>query len=77
MCQPVGVGINKVIKCGMHEKWEDWMLEGEGIPNGAAKEPTRELVSEWRVTVYTNIPGQMVRNAWMKKGMNGFKPTND
>jgi hypothetical protein len=45
--QPIDVGINKTIKCGMHEKWEDWMLEGEGIVDDAAKEPTRKLVEEW------------------------------
>ena len=49
------------------------MLEGEGSVNGAAKEPLRKLVAEWRVDVYSNIPGQTVRNAWLKKGMNGFK----
>jgi hypothetical protein len=57
-----------MIKCGMQEKWEDMMLEGEGILNGAAKEPSRKLVVEWLVDVYSNIPGQSVRNAWMKKG---------
>jgi hypothetical protein len=48
------------------------MLEGEGIVNGAAKEPSRKLVAEWPVDVYTNIPGQMVKNAWMKKGYEWF-----
>ena len=40
LCQPVDVGINKSIKTAMREKWEDWMLDGEGMVNGAAKEPT-------------------------------------
>jgi hypothetical protein len=73
LCQPADIGINKMIKCGMREKWEDWMLEGEGIVNGAAKEPLRKLVAEWLVDVYSNIPGQTVRNAWMKKGYEWFK----
>jgi hypothetical protein len=72
LCQPVDIGINKVIKCGMREKWEDWMLEGEGIVDGVAKEPTRKLVAEWLVSVYTNMSGQTVRNAWMKKGYEWF-----
>ena len=38
LCQPVGMGINKSIKMGMREKWEDLMLDGEGILNGVAKE---------------------------------------
>ena len=28
LCQPIDVEINKTLKCGMREKWEDWMLEG-------------------------------------------------
>jgi hypothetical protein len=36
------------------------MLEGEGIVNGAAKEPLQKLVVEWLVDVFSNIPGQMV-----------------
>jgi hypothetical protein len=44
LCQPVDVGINKTIKSGMQQKWEDWMLEGKGIVNGAANEPTRKLL---------------------------------
>ena len=55
LCQPIDVGINKTRKCGMQEKWEDWMLEGEGIVDGAAKGPTQKLVAEWIVDVYNNI----------------------
>jgi hypothetical protein len=36
----MGVRIHKMIKVGMREKWEDWMLEGEGIFNGTTKEPS-------------------------------------
>ncbi len=61
-----------MIKYGMCEKWEDWMLEREGIVNGAEKEPSRKLVMEWLVDVCSNNPGQMVRNAWMKKGYEWF-----
>ena len=42
------------------------MLEGEGIVDGAAKEPLWKLVAEWLIDVYTSVPGQMVRNALMK-----------
>jgi hypothetical protein len=50
----------------MGEKWEEWMLRGGGIVNGFAKEPSRQLVAEWVVDVYTNLPAQIVRNLWMK-----------
>lgn len=72
LCQPVDVGINKVIKCGMREKWEDWMLEGDGIVDGVAKEPSRKLVAEWLVDVYTNMDAKTVRNAWMRNGFEWF-----
>jgi len=44
----------------MREKWENWMVMGEGIENGVAKEPTRQLVAEWAVEVYKNLPAQTV-----------------
>lgn len=72
LCQPVDVGINKTIKCGIRDKWEDWMIEGEGIVDGAAKEPSRRLVAEWVLDVYNNFPNQIARNAWMKKGYEWF-----
>ena len=57
---------------GMREKWEDWMMEGSGIVDGAAKEPSRKLVAEWIVEVYSSVPQEIGRNAWMKKGFEWF-----
>ena len=37
LCQPVDVGISKTIKSRMRDKWEDWMIEGDGIIDDAAK----------------------------------------
>ena len=70
LCQPVDVGINKSIKTVMRGKWKDWMLDGDGLLNGVAKEPSRKMVTEWLLDVYKNIPGQTARNAWMKKDYN-------
>ena len=72
LCQPIDVGLNKSIKCGMREKWEDWMLEGDGIVNGVAKEPSRKQVVEWLLDVCNNIPKETGRNAWRKKGYEWF-----
>ena len=72
LCQPVDVGINKSIKTAMKGKWEDWMLDGDGLVNGVAKEPSRKMVAEWLFDVYKNIPGQTARTAWMKKGYKWF-----
>ena len=69
LCQPVDMGINKSIKTAMKGKWEDWILDGDGLVNGVAKVPSRKkMVTEWLFDVYKNIQGQTVRNAWMKKG---------
>ena len=68
LCQPVDVGINHSIKSAMRKKWEDWMLDGKGTVDGAAKEPSCQLVAEWLVAVYSGITGQKGRNAWMKTG---------
>ena len=70
--QPVDVGTNKTIKSEIRDKWEDWMIEGEGIVDGAAKELTRKLVAEWVLDVYNNFPAHTARNAWMKKGYEWF-----
>ena len=68
LCQPVDVEIVCSIKHAMCKKWEDWMLDGKSIVNGMAKEPSHQLVAEWLATLYSNIPGKMVRKAWMKMG---------
>jgi hypothetical protein len=72
LCQPVDVGVNKVIKSRMRNKWEDWMVVGNGFENGVAKEPSRRLVAEWVLEVYNEIPQQTARNAWMKTGYKWF-----
>ena len=48
------------------------MIAGDGIVDGVAKEPSRQLVAEWVVDIYMNLPAQTVRNAWMKSGFEWF-----
>jgi hypothetical protein len=48
------------------------MVMGEGMVNGAAKELTRQLVADWAVEAYKNLPVQTVQNAWMKSGFEWF-----
>ena len=49
------------------------MLDGLGIVDGTAKEPSRKLVVEWIIEVNASIPPQIGRNAWiMKKGFEWF-----
>ena len=52
------------------------MLEGEEIVDGAAKETSWKFVAEQLVDVYTSIPGQVVRNAWMKTVFKWFQEIN-
>ena len=68
LCQPIDMGVNKPIKCRLCQKWEDWMMEGEGIVDGVAKEPSRKLVAEWIIEVYDNIPEEVGQNAWKNSG---------
>ena len=68
LCQPIDVGINKPIKNRLRDKWEEWVVEGKGIVDGKAMEPSRKILAEWVVDVYNNIPIVMGRNAWKKKG---------
>jgi len=72
LCQPIDVGINKPIKCGLHDRWEQWMVDGEGIVNGEAKEPSHKMVAEWVVDVYENIPAMIGMNAWKKEEFEWF-----
>jgi hypothetical protein len=67
LCQPIDVGINKPIKCGLCGKWENWMVIGEGIVDGRAKEPFRKMIAEWLAEVYNNIPEEIGWNAWKKR----------
>jgi hypothetical protein len=68
----VAVGINKTNKTGMREKWEGWMLDGLGIVDGTAKEPSRRFVAEWLVEVYASVLPQIGRNALIKNGFEWF-----
>lgn len=72
LCQPIDVGINKPIKTRVRERWEDWMMDGGGVEDGVAKEPSRKMVAEWVVETYTAMPETIGRNAWMKTGFEWF-----
>ncbi len=67
LCQPIDVGINKPIKCGLREKWEQWMVDGEGIIDDQAMEPSWQMIAEWLVEVYNNIPEETRWKAWKKR----------
>ena len=72
LCQPIDIGINKPIKSQLHEKWEQWMMEGGGVVDGKVWEPPRKMVAEWVVGMYNNILDVVGMNAWKKEGFEWF-----
>ena len=58
MCQPIDVRINKPVKCHLHQKWEDWMMERDGIVDGVAGEPSFKM-AELIVQVYESFPEEI------------------
>jgi hypothetical protein len=41
-------------------------VDGDGIVNGQAKEPSRKMVADWLMEVYNNIPETIGINARKK-----------
>ena len=37
-------------------------MDGEGIVDGVAKDPSRKMVAEWLLDVYNNIPEEIGMN---------------
>jgi hypothetical protein len=44
------------------------MMEGGGIINGKAKEPTHKMVADWIMEVYSKMPVEIGKNSWKKAG---------
>jgi hypothetical protein len=72
LCQPVDIGVNYPIKREVTEQWEKWMLDGGGVVDGVAKEPSQKLVAEWIIRMYKNISVEIGKNAWKKRGYEWF-----
>ena len=47
-------------------------MEGEGVVDGRARELSCEIVAEWLVEVYSNIPEEIGKNSWKKEGFEWF-----
>ena len=63
LCQPVDVGIGKPLKNRVKNDFEHWMMEQDSDMT-KLKAPTREVIAEWVVRAFEDIPGQMVKNSW-------------
>ena len=44
------------------------MVDGDGIVNGQAREPSCKIIADWLMEVYNNIPETIGSNAWKKEG---------
>ena len=74
LCRPIDVGVNKPIKLNPVTSGRNgwWKVEGGGIVNGKAMEPSRKMVAAWVIDVYNNIPTAIGRNARKKTGLEWF-----
>ncbi len=44
-----------MIKCVLCKKWNDWLMEGEGIIDVKKHDLTHKKVAEWVMEVYNSI----------------------
>jgi hypothetical protein len=63
LCQPLDVGINKHLKCHIRQMWNEWMVE-EGIMDGNAVPPTRELIVQWTIDSWWKLTTENIKKAW-------------
>lgn len=74
LTQPVDVGFNKPFKNRMRDLWEAWLVT-DGIVDGKATAPTRQLIAGWIDEAFSDIPVQIIQNAWLHGAYAYFVPT--
>ena len=47
-------------------------MKGDGIVDGAAKEPLQKLAAEWVIDIYTNISSEIGWKTWQKEEFEWF-----
>ncbi len=63
LCQPLDVGINKLFKCRVQQRWEEWMISGIER-TGTMESPSRAEVSAWVAEVSLEMRSlPMLKNA--------------
>ncbi len=63
----IDVGVNKLIKNKIADKWEDWLDEENLSGGNAMTTPSRELIATWVVEAYWMLDKEICKNAWKKK----------
>jgi len=78
--QPVDVGIVKLLKDELRNRWESWMIQEEAahdgqltrrecIDSGTTPPPKTEQIATWTIAALQSISTQTVKNAWCNKGL--------
>ena len=67
LCQPIDVGINKLVKSSLEDQWKD-LLDAENLKDGKAMTtPSCKLIRTWVVEAYWMLNSEICKNAWKKK----------
>ena len=69
--QPLDVCLNKPFKDRVRQKWMTWMAEGiqELTAGERQKKPSEELMCQWIVEAWRDIPREMVAKSFKKCGI--------
>ena len=63
--QPLDVLINKVFKGFFRDLFEEWSLQAPIHPTtGHPYPPTRQLLAQWVVKAWDNVPEDLVKRSW-------------
>ena len=63
LCQPLDIGKNKPFKVHIRRMWNDWMIK-EGILDGKAVPPTRELIFQWTINSWWKLKRDNIKKLW-------------
>ncbi|CAG8754052.1 18445_t:CDS:2, partial [Racocetra fulgida] len=71
LVQPFDVSINKPFKDRLREKWRTWMTNGEFqlTRGGNFKKPVYNLMCQWIVYAWEDIPSELVKKSFKKCGI--------
>ncbi len=73
LCQPLDIGINKMIKQCCLLMWEYWMMNMINTIS-EIREATCKEVAAWTAEVYWDMMGnKLLKNAWRKTGYDWFE----
>jgi hypothetical protein len=69
--QPVDVGIGKPLKNRVRERWQDWLMS-HADTSVLFRPPSKELLASWIVDSLSELPRNLVQNAWLSSKFSYF-----